>query len=316
VKRGPKKLCSILLERQAAGALVPRIVHVETRSRCNGRCEFCPAAVANDPRDDVLMPEDMIDSVIDQLAAIAYANRLSFYNNNEPFLDDRMPDIIGRARNRLPLAYLELKSNGKTLDLAKVLSVFDAGLDVLYVNDYTTDARHSAPVEKLRRDLAGIRRFKGHFDSGHYCRRVIVTRRDTGTVMGSRAGTSPNRDPLPRPLTTPCCRPCEMMTISPGGDVSVCSEDFLFAIKMGNIAESGLMDLWRSQPWQDMREALLRGQRDINRTCAKCDYRGYTSEMLREYDLTPETTRPGRTSLKHRIIDILRTVTGKPKHRS
>ena len=63
---------------------------METRSKCNAFCSFCPASVTSDKRKDVYMPDELIKKIIEELSELDYPNRLSFYNNNEPFLDKRI----------------------------------------------------------------------------------------------------------------------------------------------------------------------------------------------------------------------------------
>ena len=85
---------------------IPRIIHLETRSRCNSLCSFCLANARDDPRKDQLMPDTLIEKIFKDLASLNYTNRLSLYNNNEPTLDKRLPSIIESARTYLPGAYL------------------------------------------------------------------------------------------------------------------------------------------------------------------------------------------------------------------
>ena len=63
------------------------------------------------------MQEETVEKIINELSEVNYNNRLSFYNNNEPFLDKRIYSFIQIARNKLPKAFLELKTNGKGLKL-------------------------------------------------------------------------------------------------------------------------------------------------------------------------------------------------------
>ncbi len=266
---------------------LPRIIHVETRSKCNGECDFCAAAVGKDVRSDEIMPDEIIDNLIRQLQDARYPNRLSFYNNNEPFLDDRMPGIIAKARQALPRAYLELKSNGKSLTVDKLYQVFQAGLDALYINDYRTAKQaiakeHSPSVAKIMEELRASRRFKGHFAETHYFDRVIVSLSRIDVALGSRAGTAPNRSPLEAPQSVPCMRPFEMLTVNPGGLVMLCCEDLMYVEPMGDLNKQGLWEIWSSPEYDVVRRQLLDGDRSCKSTCAKCDYRGYTMEIFEE----------------------------------
>ena len=49
---------------------IPRIVHIETRTRCSGRCSFCLASVLTDPRDDEYMSMNYIFFIFDKLTKV------------------------------------------------------------------------------------------------------------------------------------------------------------------------------------------------------------------------------------------------------
>ncbi|MCK9604420.1 MAG: SPASM domain-containing protein [Candidatus Omnitrophica bacterium] len=264
---------------------LPRIIHVETRSKCNAFCNFCPASVNADTRKDIYMPDELIARIIDDLSKVNYPNRLSFYNNNEPFLDGRIFQIIKNAREKIPRAYLELKSNGSILTTESILKVFNAGLDMLYISYSSDTSKDRSNIEQIKKDLEKIRRLKGHMEEGVYFTRIKIESRDVNRIMGSRCGYSPNKAYQEKPQQKMCLRPSEMMTISPEGKVSVCSEDFYYTINMGNIQKEGLINIWRSIAWDETRYKLLGGKRDYHQACSKCDYKGFTYEMLKENGL-------------------------------
>ena len=275
------------LDRNKSGSMpLPRIIHVETRSQCNGRCHFCPASVTTDTRPDQLMPETLVDKIVRELADLDYSNRLSFYNNNEPFLDKRIFDFISLARSALPKAYLELKTNGINLTIDSILKIFNSGLDMLYINDYSDKNTHRKNIKEIKQALSSIRRF-GINGNNRQSPRIRIELRDIGEVLGSRAGNSPNKKNSINPYKSMIClRPCEMMAIDPNGDVSVCSEDYDCSIKMGNITQTTLHQVWNSEGWTVIRNRLLHGERSCTTSCSKCDFRGYSMELLEEYQVS------------------------------
>ncbi len=97
-----KKLQDIYLNNlKDSTILLPRIIHIETRSKCNGICNFCPASSVVDNRKDIHMSTELIEKIINELGGLDYLNRISFYNNNEPFLDERIFQIIKLARDKI-----------------------------------------------------------------------------------------------------------------------------------------------------------------------------------------------------------------------
>ncbi|MBM3253840.1 MAG: radical SAM protein, partial [Candidatus Omnitrophica bacterium] len=260
----------------------PRIIHIETRSKCNGICGFCPASIFTDQRDDVYMKDELIQKIIEELVELNYCNRISFYNNNEPFLDERIFQLVRFAREKLPKAYLELKSNGIILTTEKILKIFNAGLDMLYINYYSNNSQFNQNLLDIKTDLEKIRRFKGHLEDDKYFYRIKINLRNANKVGRSRAGNSPNKKYIDKPLHRVCFRPFEMLTVNPKGNVSVCSEDFLYEVNMGNIEKQSLSEIWNSDKWNTLRYSLIMGHRNCTGPCSKCDYIGYTYEMLME----------------------------------
>jgi radical SAM protein with 4Fe4S-binding SPASM domain len=272
---------------------LPRIVHLETRTKCSGRCSFCLAAVATDPRNDELMSMDLFLKIINDLKTINYNNRLSLYNNNEPLLDSRIFELVKISRRELPKSFIEIKTNGRSLTFDKLVELFNSGLDYLYINDYVDEESYkkkffSKRVEELQKEIINSRRFKGK-NEDHSIERISIALRFEGEVLNSRAGTAPNRkDVLSnscqwKPKQLLCFRPFEMITINPNGYVALCSEDLLFKEVIGDVKKDTIKDIWMSDKYFLVRDNLLQGNRDCKSTCSKCDYRGFTMESFLDH---------------------------------
>ena len=65
-----------------------------------------------------------------------------------------------------------------------------------------------------------------------------------------------------------------MMTISPNGTVGVCSEDFFYSTKMGDINKEKLIDIWEGETFNYFRKHLIEGDRKSLPVCSNCDYYG------------------------------------------
>lgn len=274
---------------------IPRIVHIETRTRCSGRCSFCLASVLTDPRDDEYMSMNLFSKIIKDLKEINFNNRLSLYNNNEPLLDKRIFEMIEICRKELPNCFIEIKTNARSLTFEKLLQLFNSGLDYLYINDYVDESSFkskvfSKRVQSLIKQIKDTRRFKGKNEDGSF-ERISVSLRFEGEVLNSRAGTAPNRKEVfsnknewqSKKLL--CFRPFEMITINPKGQIALCSEDLLFSEIMGDLNNKSLRDIWMSEEYFNVREHLLRGNRNCKSTCNKCDYRGFTMESFVDHGI-------------------------------
>ena len=49
-------------------------ISIETVSRCNGKCSFCPVSVQNEQRPYMKMSDEMWNKIIDQLKEVGFKN--------------------------------------------------------------------------------------------------------------------------------------------------------------------------------------------------------------------------------------------------
>ena len=275
---------------------LPRIVHIETRTRCSGRCSFCLASVLTDPRNDEIIDMNLFLKIINDLKEINYSNRLSLYNNNEPLLDKRIFEMIKICRKELPNSFIEIKTNARSLTFEKLLLLFNCGLDYIYINDYVDEKAFksktfSKRVQNLQNEIQKVRRFKGKNEDNTY-ERISIALRFEGEVLNSRAGTAPNRKEVFsnshkwRSKKQLCFRPFEMITVNPKGQIALCSEDLLFSEIMGDVNKESIKNIWMSDKYFQTREDLLNGNRDCKSTCKKCDYRGFTMESFLDHGIS------------------------------
>jgi MoaA/NifB/PqqE/SkfB family radical SAM enzyme len=94
---------------------VPSWVEIETVSRCNNDCAFCPVNVHDDPRPRLYMTDELFEKIIGEFAAMDYRGCIAIFCNNEPLLDPKIIDRIAYAKKMLPRAFHFLYSNGMRL---------------------------------------------------------------------------------------------------------------------------------------------------------------------------------------------------------
>jgi len=90
----------------------PHEVSLETLSLCNAACTFCPYPTLE--RLGEKMPDDLIESVIEQMAGFKHPFFFSPFKVNEPLLDKRLYDIC-RAALANPHCLLRIFTNGAPL---------------------------------------------------------------------------------------------------------------------------------------------------------------------------------------------------------
>ena len=245
-------------------------IELETRTRCNSTCGFCMASVLTDTREDLLMPDGLLNKIFAELQALKYDGVIRFFVNNEPLLDKRLVDLIRQAKAQIPAATLEVQTNGLKLNPRNGRELLDAGLDVLYVNNYSADGS----IHK------GVTAFLEETAPDFPDRKILFNLRDLNEKLLNRAGTAPNSAALAEPFSIPCVLPFEEMVITADGRVSLCCQDHFFEEKMGNVNESSLEDIWNGPSFQRIRKKLKESDRNGSKFCQVCDFRGFKEEHI------------------------------------
>jgi MoaA/NifB/PqqE/SkfB family radical SAM enzyme len=241
-----------------------RVISIETRSRCNLGCTFCPVNKTEDPRQPGLLPMETIEKIAASLKAMEYSHTILLFGNNEPLLDKRMTDIIGIFRNSCPASTIRILTNGTTLTTESALKLFQAGLSTLVVNNYTDGQSLIKPVQHLLQQAEKFR----HFDI-----RISVRKRDE--VLTNRAGTAPNKAGLASPLAQFCALPFVDLHIAYTGRVVLCCFDATGKTDFGNVNDSSLTELWESRQFRAVRSGLMMKNRGAHPMCAGCDFDGF-----------------------------------------
>ncbi|MCP5368492.1 MAG: SPASM domain-containing protein [Hyphomicrobiales bacterium] len=239
----------------------PFHVEIETLNKCNSTCAFCPVNRDSDPRPTMRMDEALFRRIIDELADWDYRNVVNLFSNNEPFLDKRIFEFTEYARERLPHAFIQIISNGTALNVENTERILPH-LSRLIVNNYSTRLvlhdNVQAIVDHLnahRPDLAG---------------KMVVGFRLLDEVKTNRAGNAPNRTVSETVYTSRCAYPFFQMVIRPDGKVSLCCNDALGEVTLGDAGTGALRAAWNSPERRQVQRAMLAGRDGID-LCRTCD---------------------------------------------
>ncbi len=235
-------------------------VEIETLNRCNGECGFCPVNKHLDPRQPVRMTDELFYSIIDQLHDLDYQGKVYPYSNNEPLLDTRIFDFVAYMREKLPKAQIFFYTNGLLLDKEKYLRLVPL-VDSFTINDYGDDFQLHP----------NIREIYEYAQSDPACRHTQVVVRYRQEIMTSRGGQSPNKkDILHRTLPVGCLLPSRQVIIRPDGKLSLCCNDALGTMSLGDLTKDKLIDIWNSDAYQELRKRVLDGRGSLD-LCRNCD---------------------------------------------
>ena len=86
-----------MIEQKSITVLYPPLfdtVFFEVRTRCNGECAFCLAAVKTDPRKDESMTKEMHKEVLEELKDLNFQGRIAYHNNSDPLIFKDLAEFI------------------------------------------------------------------------------------------------------------------------------------------------------------------------------------------------------------------------------
>ncbi len=239
----------------------PDHIEIETLNRCNSTCSFCPVNRFDDTRPLKHMDEALFYRIIDELADWGFDSVLKLFSNNEPFLDKRIFDFTEYARAKLPQVDIKMLTNGTVLDAEKIERILPF-LTQLHINNYSTDMKLRdnvrAVVDHVNKNLPDL------------VPKLTVSLRQLDEQKTNRGGNAPNRDSGSAIYYSRCAYPFFQMVIRPDGKISLCCNDALGEVTLGDVSGQPLRDAWNSEKRLEIQNAMLKG-RDQIPLCSKCD---------------------------------------------
>ncbi|GGY24590.1 radical SAM/SPASM domain-containing protein [Paludibacterium paludis] len=232
------------------------MVEIEVNSRCNRRCDYCPNVIEPRKAPKMMKPEQF-ERILDRLVEADFSGRLSYHFYNEPLLHPKLPDFVGRVRERLPRVRQILYSNGDFLTDEKYHLLHERGIERFIITQH--DGNPGEPKPNL----------------------VWLT--PQLLKLTSRAGTVEAGPPVAPGVS--CFAPSDMLIITITGNVVLCYEDSREEVVMGNVFDTPIMDIWMSPAFRAAREALTDGDRTVSEICRRCNNRAHQTSEAFDYVL-------------------------------
>jgi hypothetical protein len=236
-----------------------RFIEIETINRCNGACSFCPVNSKADPRELRIMSEELFRSILAQLREVRFTGNLSLYSNNEPLLDSRLADFARMAKELVPHARIILFTNGTLLTVPLFRSLV-RHLDRMIVDNYS-DRLEMHPNVRQVADYWNANTIPG--------KKVVFSIRRQDDILSSRGGASPNRRYVSS-VRSSCMLPFCQMVVRPDGKLSLCCNDALGSVTLGDLNRETLVDAWNGRMYRDIRSQIRSGRENVG-ICSRCD---------------------------------------------
>lgn len=256
-----RRLQGDLFEDLAGIADKPFHIEIETINKCNSTCAFCPVNRDADPRPRLVMSETLFHRIIDELAEWNYDRVVNLFSNNEPFLDKRIFAFAEYARAKLPDAFIQIISNGTALNIEKAVRILPF-LSRMVINNYGT--------RYVLHD--NVRAIVDHLNAEHpaLAGKLVVGLRRLSEFKTNRGGNAPNRKPKTARYNSRCAYPFFQMVIRPDGKLSLCCNDALGQVTLGDVDAGSIREAWTSEAYREVRRSMIEGRGGID-LCASCD---------------------------------------------
>ena len=235
-----------------------RIIRLETVSKCDGACSFCPVNRFDDPRPTLFMDEGLFTSIIEQLSSLKFTGTVKFHFNNEPLLDKRLIPFVKYARENLT-ASIALWTNGRALTIEKFRDLMD-NLDQLVINNYNDNLVWNKNTEEI---------IKYCNDHKYPSENLTIQMRLENEKLYTRGGEALNRMKI-KSLKSQCIFPFNAINVRPDGKISLCCHDVFGSVTLGDLNKESILDVWYGEAFNEYREKILKGRENIG-ICASCD---------------------------------------------
>lgn len=276
----------------------PRTIEFQTLSLCNAKCIFCPHKHSPELLPHGKMDDALFKKIIDECSK-HLVGRVSPYLTNEPLMDKRMPTMLRYIHDKMPF-FTKSKINSNAFLLTEDMgeALIDSGLTHLWlsVNGYSEETYRASMGLDLNRVLTNIDTFlatKSRMKRKNP--KVIVTTIETSIVkdeiayarnywktrdiefkvhaLDNRAGKEgfAFRDKENKPkLKRDCDLFLKQAYIVENGDMIICCHDWKQSVKVGNVAETSIAEVWNSPRFVELIREYNRGDYTNLDICSKC----------------------------------------------
>jgi hypothetical protein len=268
----------------------PFHVHIETTSRCNARCVFCPHSKMG--RKNRVMPDELFEKIICDLEKLPRGFLLSPFKVGEPFLDPKFFDRLDELAGRLPKAHFTLTTNLSVLRPGMLERLAEVPrLEFIWVSltSIDTDDYKRLIGLNLQRTIDNIHTLLAYHNRTPVAKKIIIGRVSVDDkrqefyngverefseggysistlVKGSWCGQVLSEAEIPQ---LPCARWFEI-SICCDGKVALCCMDGLCDYQIGDVNEQSVLDIYNSEYYAQLRRKSP--ARQLVKPCDNCAF--------------------------------------------
>jgi len=226
-----------------------RAIEIETTPICNRRCSFCPIT-QDESRLKEVMSEELFDKIVKELKDLRFKGEICLNSYGEPLLDKRLTEFVKKIKTQIS-AKIIISTNGDFLTPEKFRELVLAGISTFHMSQH--DEEPSVAIKTLLEELS--RDELKHLVFG-------IVKEDSPLV--NRGGTVEVK--ILQPLVV--C-PIRKIYVRADGELRLCCNDYFREVRLGNVNETKLIDIWNSQTYKKIRQDLERNIFNME-VCKKC----------------------------------------------
>lgn len=266
--------------------LLPDFIEIETSRYCNRRCPWCPNGPMAFRTEQELMPWDLFERLILQLADHRFSGWIALHNYNEPLANPRLVTelafIAGRLRHSKPSIF----TNGDLLNSEMVRALCNAGVSYLRVMRYpplsqamAAQSDHQIADWLDHKNILTICDWKvcpvrqGCAAFGEIQQMKIEVIVPNISLYNWRGGTT--SIPLGCERTLPCSLTTRSAAIDFAGRLKMCCNVYPEApdhanYVIGSLNTHSFAELWESSVMEKFRYAHVRSDWSVSPICSRC----------------------------------------------
>jgi len=283
---------------------IPKIMNLEVTNFCNLNCSIC---VKKNIREQGFLDIHLLEKIIKDNEKEFKGQSIWLHYGGEPLLHPQLSEIIKILKSSG--VRTRLSTNATLLTKEKSFELMRAGLDYIV---FSVDGNTKETYEKIRRggvfeeveanilNFLKIKKDKNFRTETQI--QIVKTKTNEQEVkpfiekwkktdinyinvksFSTRAGrvseinkfgdfAKLEKKIFNRP---PCFFPWETLIILWNGDVLACCQDLCGELKLGNLKENNLMEIWNNSKLTDLRKRQLNNDFSM-KPCNRCpDWKGY-----------------------------------------
>ncbi len=291
-------------------------IRIETSSACNLRCQHCPTGVSYCDTQRAVMPMVLFDTLIGQMKKIPTLAECIMYLGGEPLLNRHFSKMCRRVKEETHVTYTQFNTNAMLINEKICEQLRESLVDHIGIS---IDGRSPLENNTIRQGADYHTIVKKVSLLRHYLPDTLISIDNTLIKRPGDPDTPVQPDFLLKdfpglPIQSTyamkwpglnlsgsslhdlcvagqqsgdfriCKMPFTQAAVRSNGDVVFCCYDLTGGSVIGNILDSDLSDIWKSESYRNIRHHMLSFQKELlPGICQICTV--YTDEILIQGDL-------------------------------